>query len=149
MPDYPHLQPRSRAAWRTWLQKNHARSTGVWLVIAKKGSGIASLTYNDAVEEALCFGWVDSRPGAVDDQRTRLYFSPRKRGSGWAATNKARIERLTAEGRMHESGLDVVRAALGWSCNPRKTKYDETYVSMVKETVCPKNTCTSRIREVH
>lgn len=111
MPDYPHLQPRSRAAWRTWLQKNHARSTGVWLVIAKKGSGIASLTYNDAVEEALCFGWIDSLVNPIDDRLYKQVFTPRKPKSIWSALNKKRVARLVEAGLMTAAGLALVTLA--------------------------------------
>lgn len=101
----------NRATWRQWLTENHDRVTGVWLIYNKKGSGQPHLPYDEAVEEALCFGWVDSKPGKVDAVRSRLYFAPRKPGSGWSAPNKARIERLTAAGLMMPAGLDKVAAA--------------------------------------
>ncbi len=111
MPDYPHLQPKSRAAWRTWLQKNHTRSTGVWLVIAKKHSGIPSLAYNDAVEEALCFGWIDSLMNPIDEQLYKQVFTPRKPKSVWSAPNKARIERMVAAGLMTDAGMALITLA--------------------------------------
>lgn len=106
-----HFEARDRAAWRAWLAERHATSTGVWVITYKKTSGRPTLTYDELVEEALCFGWVDSRPGTVDALRTKLYVAPRKRGSGWAATNKARIARLLAEGRMAPAGMAVLDAA--------------------------------------
>lgn len=105
------MQPSHRDEWRAWLERNHDRSDGVWLVSYKKAAGKPTVTYPEAVEEALCFGWIDSRPGKVDDERTMLWYSPRKPGSGWARTNKERIERLMAEGRMTPAGLAKIEAA--------------------------------------
>lgn len=103
--------PKTRAAWRRWLEKNHTRAEGVWLVSYKQASGKTSLTYEDGVEEALCFGWVDSKGNKLDDERTLLWYAPRKPGSGWAATNKARVARLIAAGLMHPAGLAKIEAA--------------------------------------
>jgi uncharacterized protein YdeI (YjbR/CyaY-like superfamily) len=98
-----------RAGWRGWLEANHASATGVWLVMHRREA--RSGLYEMAVEEALCFGWIDSTAGRVDDERGKLYFAPRKSTSGWAATNKARIERLMAEGRMAPAGLAAIERA--------------------------------------
>ena len=106
-----HFEARDRAAWRAWLAERHATSPGVWVVTYKKSSGRPTLTYDELVEEALCFGWVDSRPGTVDALRTKLYVAPRKRGSGWAATNKVRIGRLLPAGLMAPAGLAALEAA--------------------------------------
>jgi uncharacterized protein YdeI (YjbR/CyaY-like superfamily) len=117
LPD-DEVQPKDRRAWRAWLQKHHARATGVWLVSWKKTSGKPSMGYDAAVEEALCFGWVDSRPRAIDDLRTALWFAPRKSGSGWSRPNKARIARLEAAGRMAPAGqakVDAARADGSWT----------------------------------
>jgi uncharacterized protein YdeI (YjbR/CyaY-like superfamily) len=105
------VHPRSRAEWRAWLEANHARPDGVFLVSLKKAAGGPEVTYDEAVEEALCFGWVDSTPKKLDDRRTMLWFAPRKAGSRWAATNKARVEKLTAAGLMAPAGLAKVEAA--------------------------------------
>ena len=105
------VRPKSRKAWRDWLEKNHASSTGVWLVYAKKHSGLPSLTYNDAVEEALCFGWIDSKINPIDDAFYMQIFTPRKLKSAWSALNKTRVERLLAAGLMTPAGLVVVKAA--------------------------------------
>lgn len=105
------VEPASRAEWRAWLAEYHAASTGVWLVYPKKSSGLPGPFYEDAVEEALCFGWIDSRPGKLDDERTMLRFTPRKRGSVWARSNKVRVERLVADGRMTAAGLRAIEAA--------------------------------------
>lgn len=106
--DAPVVQCESRAEWRAWLEANHATAASAWLVTWRAGSGHPVLGYEDAVEEALCFGWVDSRGGRVDDARTRLYFAPRRPQSGWARTNKARVERLIAAGRMAPAGLAAI-----------------------------------------
>ena len=98
-----------RAAWRTWLTEHAAHSTGIWLVYDKGPR--RQLSYTDIVEEALCFGWVDSRPRALDDTRAMLYLAPRKPSSSWSRANKQRVERLTAAGDMTPDGLAVVEAA--------------------------------------
>jgi uncharacterized protein YdeI (YjbR/CyaY-like superfamily) len=100
-----------RAAWRRWLERHHATSQGTWLLIAKKGSGLASVTYEEAVEEALCFGWIDAKANSLDERRYKQWMAPRKSGSGWAASNKQRVERLLAEGRMAPAGLAAIEAA--------------------------------------
>lgn len=108
--DAPRLEAENRAAWRAWLEANHESTQGVWLVTFRRGHGPV-LDYEAAVEEALCFGWIDSTAGRVDEQRSKLYFAPRKRTSGWAATNKARVERLIAAGRMAPAGLAAIERA--------------------------------------
>jgi len=109
--DAPHIQADDRATWRAWLEANHARARGAWLVTWRPRTGRASLDYEAAIEEALCFGWVDSTAGRVDDDRGKLYFAPRKPRSAWAATNKARVERLIGDGRMAPAGLAAVERA--------------------------------------
>lgn len=101
----------SRAEWRRWLLENHARATGVWLITHKKRPGAPHVPNGELVEEALCFGWVDSLPRKLDLQRTMLWFAPRKRGSGWSKVNKEHITRLLAAGRMHRAGLTKIEAA--------------------------------------
>jgi uncharacterized protein YdeI (YjbR/CyaY-like superfamily) len=105
------LEAKDRAAWRRWLERNHATSDGVWLVIAKKGSGLASVTQEEAVEEALCFGWIDAKANRLDDRRWKQWMGRRKPGSGWSALNKRRAARLIAEGRMAPAGLATIEAA--------------------------------------
>ena len=111
MKDLPRVQPKSRKAWRAWLQNHHAASTGVWLVYAKKHSGLPSLTYSDAVEEALCFGWIDSKINPIDDTFYMQVFTPRKMASAWSALNKARVKRLLEAGLMAAAGLAMIEAA--------------------------------------
>src|ERR1700730_17571792 len=111
MGELPRVRPKSRQAWRNWLEKNHSSSTGVWLGYAKKHFRPPSLTYNDAVEEALCFGWIDSKINPIDDAFYMQMFTPRKLKSAWSALNKTRVERLLAAGLMAPAGLVVVKAA--------------------------------------
>jgi uncharacterized protein YdeI (YjbR/CyaY-like superfamily) len=111
LPDLKQLQPKSRQAWRAWLTKNHATSSGVWLVYAKKHTKIPSLTYNDAVEEALCFGWIDSLVQSIDDSYFRQIFTPRKPKSAWSALNRKRVARLIEAGLMTAAGLALITLA--------------------------------------
>jgi len=105
------LDFRSAAQWRRWLAKNHARSAGEWVYMYKRGAKRTGLRYPEALDEALCFGWIDGQIHAVDRDRFRQRWTPRRPGSVWSQRNKASVERLTAEGRMVEPGLAQVRAA--------------------------------------
>ena len=105
------VEVTSRAAWREWLQTHHTEPGGVWLITYKKASGKPSPSYRDTVEEALCFGWIDSLGRKLDDERTMLYFAPRKARSGWSRVNKEHIERLAAAGQMTAAGLAKIDAA--------------------------------------
>jgi uncharacterized protein YdeI (YjbR/CyaY-like superfamily) len=109
--DLPLVEAPTRAAWRAWLAAHHARPGSVWLVLNRKGSGLPVLPVAEAVEEALCFGWVDSRPAKLDAQRSLLLVSPRKPGSAWSGVNKAKVARLTAAGLMAPAGLAAVARA--------------------------------------
>jgi uncharacterized protein YdeI (YjbR/CyaY-like superfamily) len=109
--EVPHVEPASRRAWRDWLERHHGSASGVWLVSRRATADGSTVTYEEAVEEALCFGWVDGQAGKVDEQRTKLYFAPRRARSGWAGTNKARVERLLAAGQMHAAGMAAVERA--------------------------------------
>lgn len=116
MPDQFH--PKTRAEWREWLAANHASASGVWAISYKKAANKRIVSYDELVEEALCFGWVDSKGGKLDDLRSMLYFAPRKGGSGWSKPNKARIERMLAAGMMMPAGLaklEVAKADGSWS----------------------------------
>ena len=101
----------TRAAWRAWLQKNHTQPRGIWLITYKKGAGKLRIDYADSVEEALCFGWIDSKPAKLDDERSMLWFAPRKPSSRWSKLNRERVERMIAEGKMTPVGRDKVEAA--------------------------------------
>jgi uncharacterized protein YdeI (YjbR/CyaY-like superfamily) len=97
--------------WADWLEANHDREEGVWLVSWNKTTGKPSIAYEDMVCEALRFGWIDSTTMRLDEERAMQWFSPRRPGSGWARTNKARIEQLEREGRMAPAGRKAVEAA--------------------------------------
>lgn len=103
--------PLSRAAWRAWLAKHHTQKEGVWLISYKKATGKPRFEYDEAVEEALCYGWVDSKPAKLDDERSMLWFAPRKSRTNWSKPNKDRVERLIAAGLMTPAGLAKVDAA--------------------------------------
>lgn len=120
MPEPPpnSVHPATREDWRAWLQTHHARPDGVWLISWKKAAGRPQFDYDAAVEEALCFGWVDSKPAKLDDLRTMLWFAPRKPGTGWSKPNKERVEWLTAAGLMTPAGqakVDAAKADGSWS----------------------------------
>ncbi len=104
MPDF--LKVRSRAQWRTWLKRNHDRADDVWLAFAKKGSGQRTVTYVEAVEEALCFGWIDTKAHPLDDHFYLQRFTPRRNLRNWSAINLERFERMVAEGKMTPAGLE-------------------------------------------
>ncbi len=105
------VHPLTRAQWRAWLRKQHQRTTGVWLVTWKKATGQPRIEYDEAVEEALAWGWVDSKTGKLDVERSMLWFAPRKPRTGWSRPNQQRVERLIASGMMQEAGLRKVDAA--------------------------------------
>ena len=105
------VQVESRAAWRAWLEQNHARDQGIWLVRFKKHCAARYVSYDEAVEEALCFGWIDSLPRRLDADRTMLWLSPRKAGSGWSKLNKERVERMLEADLMTPAGLAAVENA--------------------------------------
>ena len=109
--DAPRQHIDTREQWRAWLEAHHSGSTGVFVVSWRPATGRDAVPYADLVEEALCFGWVDSRQVRLDDERTMLWFTPRRGGSGWARPNKERVDRLIANGRMHAAGLAVIEAA--------------------------------------
>jgi uncharacterized protein YdeI (YjbR/CyaY-like superfamily) len=111
VPQIPSVHPKTRAEWRAWLTKHHATELGVWFVYYKSATGKPRVTIDGAVEEALCFGWIDSMQRSVDAERTMLRFSPRKPKSGWSKVNKERVRRLTTNGLMTAPGLAKIAAA--------------------------------------
>ncbi len=98
-------------AWRKWLQKNHAKEMSVWLIIYKKESGKPSVYYKEAVDEALCFGWIDSKPNKRDDESYYQFFAKRNPKSNWSTVNKTKVEKLIKEKRMAKAGLEAIEAA--------------------------------------
>jgi uncharacterized protein YdeI (YjbR/CyaY-like superfamily) len=112
MVELPELVVADATAWRAWLGEHAADPTGVWLVLAKKGTTVpTSLTYDEALEEALCHGWIDGQVGRRDEATFRQRFTPRRSRSAWSKRNVGIIERLTAEGRMQPGGLAEVERA--------------------------------------
>ncbi len=110
-PEYIFYHPKTRKQWRLWLQKNHLVLSRVWFVYYKKESGKRRVSYDEAVEEALCFGWIDSLPLKIDEHRSALKFTPRKAKSIWSQLNKSRVEKLTQSGQMMPAGLAAVDRA--------------------------------------
>ena len=102
---------KDRNAWRKWLEKNHANSPGVWLIYYKKSSGKKRLEYSDAVEEALCLGWIDSTSRPIDDEKYMQRFTPRKSKSGWSALNKRRVQKMIEQNLMTKAGLEKIEEA--------------------------------------
>jgi uncharacterized protein YdeI (YjbR/CyaY-like superfamily) len=98
-------------AWETWLAANHERQAGVWLKLAKKGSGIASVTADEVVDVGLCYGWVSGQRKPLDERHYLQKYVPRRPGSLWSKVNVDKVEQLLAAGRMREPGMSEVRAA--------------------------------------
>jgi uncharacterized protein YdeI (YjbR/CyaY-like superfamily) len=103
---------KTREEWREWLKKNHSTAENVWIRYYKKSSGKPRIPYDDAVEEALCFGWIDGKIKRVNDEYYLQYFTPRRHGSRWSKYNVERVEKLINEGRMEAPGLESFREAI-------------------------------------
>lgn len=112
MAEYQQFHPKTRKAWRRWLEKNHAKEPGVWFVYYKKETGKPRVSYEDSVLEALCFGWIDSTARRLDDERAILTFTPRKNGSVWSQPNKMRILALQKLGLMQAPGQAKIDQAI-------------------------------------
>ncbi|WP_288784589.1 YdeI family protein [uncultured Microbacterium sp.] len=112
------------AAFRAWLEKHHATATELWMGLRRKGHPDRGLTWEDAVPEALCFGWIDSTSYRIDDEARRQRWTPRKPTSNWSAVNIAHVERLLAEGRMHPAGIAAFerrdKSVAGYSYETRR-----------------------------
>ena len=106
------LHVKSREGWRGWLDDHHRNKREVWVICYKKTSSQPSVPYDDLVEEAICFGWVDGMTKSMDEQRFGLRFTPRKKKSNWADSNIARVGKMLTEGKMTEAGLAVVPEAV-------------------------------------
>lgn len=103
--------PKNRQQWREWLLENHDKRQSIWLIYYKKDSGLPTISYSDAVDEALCFGWIDSKAKPLDKNMYMQFFSKRKEKSVWSRVNKEKIERLTKEGRMTNAGFEIIEKA--------------------------------------
>src|SRR5262249_11435505 len=114
-----------RQQWRAWLEKNHKTQTEVWLIYYKKASGRPRVPYDDAVEEALCFGWVDSLVKRIDDEKYAQKFTPRKDSLKWSEPNKIRARAMIEKGKMTDAGLAVIGdAILAAGSGPKKKQHD-------------------------
>jgi uncharacterized protein YdeI (YjbR/CyaY-like superfamily) len=111
MDDRPTIHPADRAEWREWLAANHRTSRGVWLISWKRTTGRPTVAYEEAVEEALCFGWIDGVFNRIDDERSMQWFAPRRPKGTWARTNKERVARLEAAGLMTDAGREAIAIA--------------------------------------
>src|SRR5438067_10717030 len=111
MIEFAVLEFGSQKDWQKWLDKNHGQTDGVWLKFAKKNSGIESVNYAEALEVALCYGWIDSQTKSLDEKLYLQKFTPRRARSVWSKINVGKIESLIAQGKMKPAGLAQVEAA--------------------------------------
>ncbi|MEZ0542905.1 YdeI/OmpD-associated family protein [Fibrella arboris] len=115
---FPIVAMHSRAEWRNWLMANHASSKGVWLMSYKAATGKPTISYAEGVMEALCFGWIDSKGNKFDNERSLLYYCPRKPRSNWSGLNKTRVSQLIEQGLMTPAGqrmIDLAKATGTWT----------------------------------
>jgi uncharacterized protein YdeI (YjbR/CyaY-like superfamily) len=105
------VYPKNRQEWRDWLHENHDKKQSVWIIYYKKKSNIPTVLYSDAVEEALCFGWIDSKAKPLDEEKFMQFFSKRKAKSVWSRINKEKVERLINEGLMTKAGFETIEKA--------------------------------------
>jgi uncharacterized protein YdeI (YjbR/CyaY-like superfamily) len=110
-PELPTIAFASQAEWEAWLEQNHGRADGLWLKLAKAATGIETVTYAEAVESALCFGWIDGQKASLDDHYWLQKFTPRRPRSRWSRINREKAEALIATGRMRTAGLAEVERA--------------------------------------
>jgi uncharacterized protein YdeI (YjbR/CyaY-like superfamily) len=122
---------KDREEWRKWLAENHAGANAVWLLHYKKHSGIQCISLAEAVEEAICFGWIDSRMKSIDTEKYMLKFSPRRPKSVWSKINRERAERMIAEGRMTAAGRAVIEIA------KKNGNWDAAYTNAVRDEMPP------------
>ena len=127
--DYPLLPFENKKKWADWLARQHDKSAGVWLKLGKRDSGISSVTYDEALEAALCYGWIDGQKKGFDDQYWLQKFTPRGKKSIWSKINTEKAERLIASGEMKPAGLKVVEAA------KQDGRWDAAYASQKNITV--------------
>ncbi len=127
----PAFHAPDQAAWRAWLEAHHATQESVWLIIYRKGSGMPSVYYPEAVDEALCFGWIDSKPNKRDAQSYYQFFSRRKPKSVWSKVNKTKVERLLAAGKIAPAGLRMIEIA--------KENGMWTHLDAIEEEIMPED----------
>jgi uncharacterized protein YdeI (YjbR/CyaY-like superfamily) len=130
-PDLPILPFATLSAWEAWLEEHHATSKGLWLKLAKAGAGVASITYAEAIEGALCFGWIDGQKGALDERFWLQRFTPRKARSKWSQINCAKVDALLAKDRLRPAGAKEVALAR------KDGRWDAAYAGSRTATVPP------------
>ncbi|MFY7840303.1 MAG: YdeI/OmpD-associated family protein [Lacibacter sp.] len=130
-PETAIFYPPTPKAWRKWLEKNHVSQQAVWVVFYKKSSEKKSITWSEAVDEALCFGWIDSKKIRIDEETSHQFFSKRKAKSTWSKINKAKVEQLIESGAMTEAGLAIIETA--------KQNGSWSVLDDVEELVIPKD----------
>lgn len=108
---FERYQAKNRKEWRKWLEENHSTSSGIWLIYYKKNSNKPTVSYDEAVEEALSFGWIDSKVNALDEERYMQIFTPRKPGSIWSKLNKHRVQKIIEKGIITPAGLEKIESA--------------------------------------
>ena len=123
--------PKSKQEWRDWLEENHQKEQSVWLVYYKAATKVPSLSWSDAVDEALCFGWIDSTKKTIDKERYMQYFCKRKPNSNWSKINKDKVDRLIKTGQMTKAGLKSIETA--------KENGSWTYLDSIEELIIPED----------
>ncbi len=123
--------PSNRQQWREWLQENHHKEQSVWLIYYRKKSNIPSITWSTAVDEALCFGWIDSKAQSINEEKFMQFFSKRKENSTWSKVNKEKIKRLTEEELMTKAGYKIIETA--------KQNGSWTILDQVEELIIPED----------
>lgn len=131
MSDIEQFYPKSQTEWRQWLQENHVSKSSVWLIFYKKKSEQPTISWSEAVDEALCFGWIDSVKKKLDDERSIQFFSKRKPNGTWSKINKAKVEQLIASGKMMEAGHNIIVIA--------KQNGSWSILDEVEELIIPKD----------
>lgn len=123
--------PSTQTDWREWLQENHLSKQSVWLIYYKKKSKIPSISWSEAVDEALCFGWIDSTARPIDDEKYMQFFTKRKATSVWSKINKDKVEKLISAGKMNQAGLESIEKA--------KKNGSWTILDEVEELIIPED----------
>jgi uncharacterized protein YdeI (YjbR/CyaY-like superfamily) len=129
--DTDTFYPTSQQAWRTWLQENHRSKQSVWLVCYKKKANFPTVLWSDAVDEAICFGWIDSKRITIDDDKFMQFFTKRKPKGTWSKVNKEKIKQLTDKGLMTEAGFECIEKA--------KQNGSWTFLDEVEALIIPKD----------
>jgi uncharacterized protein YdeI (YjbR/CyaY-like superfamily) len=130
---------KSEKAWRNWLQKNHVKEKSVWLIIYRKQSKVPSVYYPEAVDQALCFGWIDSKPNKRDEESYYQFFAKRNPKSNWSKVNKNKVEKLTAKKLMAPAGLEMIAVAMQTGTWTALETVDNVTIPVDLETVLNKN----------